>query len=93
MARVVPTAPAAQSMGDRSDLFLFDPLGYARVTVLEPDGCQFKAVKAVRIRAVVAEQRARQIVALAARRRALVGAPHDGADQVVVLAPAALRRR
>ena len=58
MARVVPTAPAAQSMGDRSDLFLFDPLGYARVTVLEPDGCQFKAVKAVRIRAVVAEQRA-----------------------------------
>jgi len=46
MARVVPTAPAAQSMGDRSDLFLFDPLGYARVTVLEPDGCQFKAVKA-----------------------------------------------
>ena len=53
MAQVIPASPQGQTMARDSSstnpCTLFDPLGYARVTNLTPNGCRIKAFNAVRL--------------------------------------------
>ena len=53
MAQVIPASPQGQTMARDSSstnpCTLFDPLGYARITNLRPNGWRIKAFNSVRL--------------------------------------------